>query len=113
MLDPDYGDITDVESGTDIVLNYNIPGTPGSFPKTTLKPRRRPSVLCDDDIADCEALLESIPDIGSQFDRKTTADVQALLNEALSSDGSEGSYSETRKYGEKDAVDAAFDKLGA
>ena len=75
--------------------------------------RRRPSVLCDDDIADCEALLDSIPDIGSQFDRKTTADVQALLNEALSADGSEGSTSETHKYGEKDAVDAAFDKLGA
>ena len=113
VLDPDYGDITDTESGTDIVLNYDIPGTPGSFPKTTLKPRRRPSVLCDDDVADCEALLDSIPDIGSQFDRKTTADVQALLNEALSTDGSEGQTSETHKYGEKDAVDAAFDKLGA
>ena len=85
---------------------------PGSFPKTILKPRRRPTVLCDDDVADCEALLESIPDIGSQFDRKTTADVQAILNEALSADGSEGSSSETHKYGgEKDAVDAAFAKL--
>ena len=113
VLDPDYGDITDTESGTDIVLNYDKPGTPGSFPKTTLKPRRRPSVLCDDDVADCETLLDSIPDIGSQFDRKSTADVQALLNEALSADGSEGSSSETHKYGEKDAVDAAFDKLGA
>ena len=113
VLDPDYGDITDPESGTDIVLNYDIPGTPGSFPKTTLKPRRRPSVLCDDDIADCETLLSSIPDIGSLFERKTTADVQALLNEALSADGSEGKTSETHKYGEKDAVDAAFDKLGA
>jgi len=112
VLDPDYGDITDVESGTDIVLNYNVPGTPGSFPKTILKPRRRPTVLCDDDVADCEALLESIPDIASQFDRKTTADVQAILNEALSADGSEGSSSETHKYGgEKDAVDAAFAKL--
>ena len=43
VLDPDYGDITDPEAGTDIVLNYDVPGTPGSFPKTTLKPRRRPS----------------------------------------------------------------------
>ena len=45
VLDPDYGDITDPETGTDIVLNYNIPRTPRSFPKTILKPRRRPSVL--------------------------------------------------------------------
>jgi hypothetical protein len=44
VLDPDYGDVTDPETGTDIVLNYDVPGTPGSFPKTTLKPRRRPSV---------------------------------------------------------------------
>lgn len=113
VLDPDYGDITDAEAGTDIVLNYDVPGTPGSFPKTTLKPRRRPSVLCDDDVADCEALLNSVPDIGALFERKTTADVQAILNEALSTDGSEGSTSETYKYGEQDAVDAAFDKLGA
>jgi len=111
VLDPDYGDITDTDTGTDIVLNYNVPGTPGSFPKTILKPRRRPSVLCDDDVADCETLLNSIPEIGTQFDRKTSADVQAILNEALSADGSEGSSSETHKYGEKDAVDAAFAKL--
>ena len=112
VCDPDYGDITDVETGTDMVLNYNVPGTPGSFPKTILKPRRRPSVLCDDDVADCEALLESIPDIESQFERKTTADVQALLNESLSADGSEGSTSETHKYGTAgDAVDQAFNKL--
>jgi hypothetical protein len=53
VLDPDYGDITDPDSGTDIVLNYDVPGTPGSFPKTTLKPRRRPSILCDDAVALC------------------------------------------------------------
>ena len=45
VLDPDYGDITDPQTGTDIKLTYTIPGTPGSFPKTTLQPRRRPSVL--------------------------------------------------------------------
>ncbi len=42
VLDADYGDITDPQTGTDLVLNYNVPGTPGSFPKTQLKPRRRP-----------------------------------------------------------------------
>ena len=34
VLDPDYGDITDPQTGTDIVLNYTVPGTPGSFPKS-------------------------------------------------------------------------------
>lgn len=80
VLDPDYGDITDPETGTDIVLNYDIPGTPGSFPKTTLKPRRRPSVLCDDAVADCATLLESIPEIAALFERKTGIELQTILD---------------------------------
>tara|TARA_Y100000310_G_C20482596_1_gene715400 strand:- start:218 stop:970 length:753 start_codon:yes stop_codon:yes gene_type:complete len=100
VLDPDYGDITDPETGTDIVLNYNIPGTPGSFPKTILKPRRRPSVLCDDMVDDCESLLDGIPDIEGLFERKTKEEIQALLDDFLSSDtSSESSSRETRKYG--------------
>jgi hypothetical protein len=113
VLDPDYGDITDPETGTDIVLNYDVPGTPGSFPKTTLKPRRRPSVLCDDAVTDCNELLESIPDIGGLFDRKTTSDVQALLDDYLSSEtSSENSSSETTKYSQNNSgIDEAFDKF--
>ena len=113
VLDPDYGDITDPEVGTDIVLNYDVPGTPGSFPKTTLKPRRRPSVLCDEAIGDCDELLNSVPDIGSLFERKTTDDVQALLDDYLSSDSSsESSSSETTKYSKSNSgIDEAFDKF--
>tara|TARA_B100000963_G_C22626549_1_gene672656 strand:+ start:1029 stop:1802 length:774 start_codon:yes stop_codon:yes gene_type:complete len=110
VLDPDYGDITDPETGTDVVLNYNIPGTPGSFPKTTLKPRRRPSVLCDEAVADCAELLDSIPEIESLFDRKSTSDVQAILDDFLSSDtSSESRSSETQKYSQKQSgLDEAF-----
>ena len=116
VLDPDYGDITDPETGTDIVLNYTVPGTPGSFPKTQLKPRRRPSVLCDDMVEDCAQLLESNPDIGSLFDKKTTEEGQSLLDEYLSTDSSsEKSSSETTKYNNvnNNKVDAAFQKLMA
>jgi len=111
VLDPDYGDITDPETGTDIKLNYNVPGTPGSFPKTTLQPRRRPSVLCDDAIADCQDLLDSVPVIDDLFDRKTTEEVQELLDGYLSSDTSaESSSSETQKGKSQTGsnVDAAF-----
>ena len=81
-------------------MNYNIPGTPGSFPKTQLKPRRRPSVLCDEAIADCDALLDSVPDIEAQFTRLSSEDIQALLDDYLSTDSSsEMSSSETAKYG--------------
>ena len=114
VLDPDYGDITDPETGTDIVLNYNVPGTPGSFPKTTLKPRRRPSVLCDDMVDDCAQLLDSVPDIEALFDRKTGDEIQAILDEYLSSDtSSEMSSKETHKYGNntRNKVDRAFQSL--
>ena len=113
VLDPDYGDITDPETGTDLVLNYDVPGTPGSFPKTTLKPRRRPSVLCDDAVSDCDTLLESIPDIGSLFERKTTSEIQVILDSFLSSDvSSENRSTETTKYNkEKTGVDQEFQKF--
>ena len=112
VLDPDYGDITDPETGTDIVLTYTVPGTPGSFPKTQIKPRRRPSVLCDDSVADCSDLLESIPDISGIFQRHTSDEVQAILDESFSSDSSsESNSSETRKYSEKSQVQSAYEKL--
>ena len=111
VLDADYGDITDPETGTDLVLNYTVPGTPGSFPKTQLKPRRRPSVLCDDAIASCEELLESVPDIEAQFTRLSSEDIQALMDEFLSSDSSsEMSSKETSKYN-KSNVDSTLDKF--
>lgn len=111
VLDADYGDITDPETGTDIVLNYTVPGTPGSFPKTALKPRRRPSVLCDDAIASCEELIESVPDIEAQFNRLSSEEIQAIMDEYLSSDSSsEMSSSETIKYN-KSKVDSTLDKF--
>ena len=112
VLDPDYGDITDRDSGTDIVLNYTVPGTPGSFPKTQLKPRRRPSALCDEAVDDCDKLLSSVPDISGIFTRHSSEEVQAMLDEFLSSDSSsETQSSETEKYGSKSKVDAAFAQL--
>ena len=109
VLDPDYGDITHAETGTDIVLNYHVPGTPGSFPKTSLKPRRRPSILCDDEVADCDELINSIPEIETLFQRHSTQDVQALLDEYLSSDvTSEGLSSESNHYNSQKTVDSAL-----
>jgi len=112
VLDPDYGDLTHPETGTDVVLTYTVPGTPGSFPKTQLKPRRRPSILCDEAVADCDELLQSIPDVETLFQRLTTDEVQALLDEYLSSDAtSESRSSETQKYNTDNKVDAAFRKF--
>ena len=98
VLDPDYGDITDPQTGTDIKLTYTLASGPGAFPKTALQPRRRPSILCDDSVGNCEELLDSVPVIDNLFDVKSVDEVQALLDGYLSSDSSaEASSKETQR----------------
>ena len=123
VLDPDYGDITDPEDGNDLKLLYGkAPGA--SFPTTDIRPRPRKSVLCDDAIGGderCAELLESVPDFDSVFDKKTTEEVQEILDRHLSGE----SNNEVEKYGtntannttttsattETSAVEAAFNEL--
>ena len=120
MLNPEYGDITDTETGTDLQMTYGKP--PGaSFPQTKLVPRRRSSALCDDLTPEkCAELLDSIPDFTGLFERKTTSDVQTILDNFVHSqvDDPEKVSTETEKYGkttdgETNAVDAAFAELGS
>ena len=112
VLNPEYGDITDTNEGTDLVINYGKP--PGaSFPQTSIPPRRRPSPLVESS-EEAGQLLDSIPDFSQVFDRKTSEQVQAMLDEfLLGEDGAESASSETTKYGggETSSVDSAFKEL--
>ena len=117
VLNPEYGDITDPESGTDLTLTYGKPAG-ASFPQTKLTPRRRSSALCDDAVGGddrCAELLENIPDFDNIFDRTSTADVQAMLDEYLSNESTaEASSTETTRFAATnatDSVDAAFNEL--
>jgi hypothetical protein len=99
VLNPDYGDITDIESGTDLDLNYGkAPGQ--SFPQTKLTPKRNTSPVCTDATPEeCKEILDNVPDFSTLFEKKSTAEVQAFLSEHLSTDGSaESSSKETTKY---------------
>jgi len=120
VLNPEYGDITDTETGTDLQMTYGKP--PGaSFPQTKLVPRRRSSPLCEDLTPEkCAELLDSIPDFTGLFERKTTTDVQTILDTFVNAqvDDPESVSTETEKYGkstdgETNAVDAAFAELGS
>ena len=63
----------------------------------------------------CKEILDSIPDIDSLFEKKSTSDVQGFLDEYLTSDETaEGDSSETAKYTSKDnasSVDKSFNDL--
>lgn len=117
VLNPEYGDITDVDAGTDLTLTYGKP--PGaSFPKTTLTPRRRTSPLCDEAVGgdeECSRLLDNIPSFDNLFQVKSQEEVQQALDSFISSlegeTDADGSTSELVVNEGTPDVLAAFNEL--
>jgi len=118
VLNPDYGDITDTEDGTDLNVIYGKPQG-ASFPQTKIQPRRRTSPLCDEAVGGpekCAELLESIPEFDGLFERKTQEQVEQILDGYLNDDDGESDSSETMKYNNTESassVEKAFDELMA
>ena len=118
VLNPEYGDITDTDNGTDLVMKYGKPPG-GQFPLTKLTPKRSTSPICPDkNSEECKELLESIPEFEELFDRKNTTEVQTMLDEHLLGDvGAEESSTETVKYksqstdSSSNSVSDAFEEL--
>jgi len=109
VLNPDYGDVTDVDEGTDLVLNYGK--APGAmFPSTKLTPKRKTSPACKDGDSDCKDLLGEIPDFDGLFERRSTEQVQELLDKFMQG-GDE--KEEVKKYAASgdDKVSKAFTEL--
>jgi hypothetical protein len=115
VLNPEYGDITDADAGTDLSLSYGKPAG-ASFPQTKITPRRRSSPLCSDGPERCKELLEGVPDFEELFasSRKSFAEVQTMLDEfLLDESGAEENSVEVSQEKETGSVDRAFaDLLG-
>ena len=117
VLNPEYGDITDPDAGTDLLLHYGKPAG-AQFPQTKLTPRRRPSALCETSDEQCAEWLDTIPDLETLFERKGPEEVGAMLDAYLLDDA-EGVSTETQKFGgtpdvvtsTTSTVDAAFSEL--
>lgn len=111
VLNPDYGDITDVETGVDIDLRYEkVPGK--LYPETTLAFKRNSSPMCKGmSDEECELILESIPDFDKLHKRRTSEEVRALLDAYLSGDGDGESSVETTKYGGSSSTSSVDDAL--
>ena len=114
VLNPDYGDITDPDEGTDLVITYGkAPGA--QFPQTSITPRRKSSALHEDSDRAAE-YMNGVPDFTELFDKKSAEDVQAMLDEYLlggeeESSASESTTTEKSSSSEGDSVDAAFSEL--
>ena len=101
VLNPEYGDITDSEEGTDLQIHYETPAG-GNYPVTDIMPARKVSKICPDKTSqECKTLLDSVPDIDESFERISTADVQKKLDEYFSDDQTaEEDSKESVKYNE-------------
>jgi len=114
VLNPEYGDITDVNEGTDLVINYGKPAG-AQFPQTAITPRRRSSALAETE-DDISGMLDSIPSYEEVFEsaRKTPTEIQQMLDEfLLGEEDAEEVSSETTKYSNdsQSDVDRAFEEL--
>jgi hypothetical protein len=113
VLDPEYGDVTDPHTGTDIRLEYGKKAGQ-MYPTTELRPMRKASKLSKTD-KEIDTILETMPVFAEVFPETTTEDAQKLLDQTLegsTTDTSEG----TTKYGdttttETNDIDKAFDEL--
>ena len=114
VTNPDYGDITDTDGGTDLTINYGKP--PGAqFPVTKITPRRRPSALMGNS-DDTIRIMDSMPSFVENFNSKTTEEIDTILSEFLnaeSSDSTTDNSTGTTKYTstETSDVDEAFREL--
>ena len=113
VLNPEYGDITDVNEGTDLTINYGKPAG-AQFPQTTITPRRKSSPLAETEER-IGQMLDQIPDYSSTFERKSPAQVQAMLDEfLLGEEDAEDVSTESTRYNNTNStstIDKAFEEL--
>ena len=117
-LDPDYGDITDIENGRDVKLAYEK-AEGDRFPSSdiSVKPNITPAVKGK---AAQKELLEQIKTIDSFMERKSPKEVEEILEKFL--DDPMADKGERKQYGssvdkttddEPKDLDSAIDELSA
>ena len=94
VLDPEYGDITDTEKGTDIRIDYGKKSGQ-SFPTTDVRPMRRTSPLAKTE-EEVNTLLESIKTADEIFEVTSYEDCEKVLNDTLGDTDTSGTTETTR-----------------
>jgi hypothetical protein len=95
VLDPEYGDITDTEKGTDLRIDYGKKSGQ-QYPTTDVRPMRRPSPLAATE-EEVNTLLESVTPAADIFEVATYEDCEKVLNDTLG-DTDTTTGSETTRY---------------
>ena len=110
LFDPDYGDITDVMEGNDIRLTYGR--TAGRlFPETKIRVRPMKTAL-HENTDTIQSLSDGVPDFSTLFERKSTAEVQELLNQYIIGQDTEDSPNvEKYSQGGDNSIEKSFNEL--
>src|SRR3990167_2203968 len=119
MSDPDYGDISDINNGTDLVITYQTPEEAGNnFGKTSIRTKRNTSPLSDSEELIKKYLDEqkNINDIYKELEYDELKDIlENWLKNKNSKEEKEISNNsndeEEVKNEDVDKASAAFDKL--
>lgn len=78
MLDPDYGDITDVKEGFDVKVSVSQP--PGKiYAETSVRPRPKSTPLSADK-AKTKEWTDSIPDLDDLYSLKSFEELERVIN---------------------------------
>jgi hypothetical protein len=79
MLDEDYGDITDPESGRDVKVKcYKLPGK--KFAETEVMPRGKASTLSSN-AGTAKQWLTNVPDVSKMFELKSSDELTKIVND--------------------------------
>ena len=109
VLNPEYGDITDPVEGTDLTINYGKKAGQ-MYPSTDIFPARRTSPLHKDSKV-AKDLVDTEIDYDNVFTKKTTDEVQQMLEQHLSGDSDDSQGTMQYAKPSEDAADQAFKSL--
>lgn len=82
MLNPEYGDITDIQNGTDFIIT-KIKGTP--WPDYSVTPKRKSTPLLKTQ-KEIEEVLENLPDFKEAYKHYTIQEMKEIWNRYLNAD---------------------------
>ena len=113
IADPDYGDITDVKAGRDVLVEFTPAEGVGQFPKTTIRVKPNQTAATEDSNV-AEKIVNGQKDIYDIFKKQSYDDLKAVLEEWLNPDGEEEKVvatSTSTGTQQTENIESAFDEL--
>lgn len=98
MIDPDYGDITDIKEGHDVTLTLTPASGENRFPSTSvvLKPKKTPLAASK---AEAERVVASTPNFGDLVTTDTYKEIEEIRDKLIS-----GEVDDMKTSDKKDAI---------